>query len=242
MSFYLLSSAPIERTQFDPPEVDAVNKTSKYRILTFFVTATVALSLALTGIAQAQTSSAYNPVTVTSDGNSYQIQLISATYNSADNSQNWTYSIKCLFGKSASHIVIEFTQAGEPPISAIKTAGFGAKQSGDSWEIMPYGHPDPPTGKSGIKYEFSDGIDPGGTRQVWFTLSGVWPTGTVNLWTKAGTSVIENVVGGPDSVGLTVPEVWGPTAAIASAFAAFAVLNVIRRRKTNQPKPLSAEA
>ena len=208
----------------------AVTKLLKRKLTAAAVVAAFTASMAFAGAAGA--SSTYGTVTVTSGGSTYELQLLSVTYDASSNLQYWTYSVHCVSGKGVSHIVIEFNKiACDPPMSAIATAGFDEEGSGDSWELMPYTHPDPTTGKSGIKYDFGDSIERGETRQVWFALNGYWPVGTIDIAIKAAKVVTSGAVDGPDCISLAVPETQGPYVALAGMLVAFSLFAVVRKRR-----------
>lgn len=163
----------------------------------------------------------------------YTITLIDVSYNPGTNLQNWTYRITCISNPGISHVTFEFKTVCDPPLNVIDNAGGAGIV-----EISPdYDHPDPTTGKVGIKFEnfpVGDGsIEEGESVDVWFTLVGEWPVGTIEAWIKAGTTVGSLVVAGPECrIQNRIPEIpFGTVMAGASMIAALAAYVVIRKRK-----------
>ena len=159
----------------------------------------------------------------------YTITLIDVSYNPSTNLQNWTYRLTCISSPGISHVTFEFKTVCDPPVTVIDDAGPV------SVEIpTDYDHPDPTTGKVGIKFEnFPDSIEAGESVDVWFTLVGEWPVGTIEAWIKASTNVVSQVVAGPECrIQNRIPEIpFGTVMAGASMIAALGAYVVIRKRK-----------
>jgi hypothetical protein len=163
----------------------------------------------------------------------YTITLIDVSYNPGTNLQNWTYRLTCISNPGISHVTFEFKTYCDPPLNVIDSAGGAGVV-----EISPdYDHPDPTTGKVGIKFEnfpVGDGsIEEGESVDVWFTLVGEWPVGTIEAWIKAANNIESKIVAGPECrIQNRIPEIpFGTVMAGASMIAALAAYVVIRKRK-----------
>jgi hypothetical protein len=163
----------------------------------------------------------------------YEITLAPGfpTYDPATNVQNWTYNVRCISGYGVSHVDFQFDQICDPPLSVILDAGPGCEDISDSYtDYFPH------TTIAGIKIDFEHSVEPGQTKQVWFTLQGEWPVGTITVYVKAGVVPVPNLQGevaGPEcKLNNTVPEVpLGPIIAVASMAVAFGAFVKMRKPK-----------
>lgn len=173
---------------------------------------------------------AYDPVVI---GGAYQVQLLDVTYNPGTNLQNWTYRITGIETPAVSHALFEFKKVCDPPLSSIDGAGPVTTEISTGYDDA-----DPTTGKVGIKFEnffTGDGsIEPGEYADVWFTLVGEWPVGTIEVWIKAGSEVVvSGIVNGPECrLDNNIPEIpFGTIMAATSMIVALAAYTVYRKRK-----------
>lgn len=156
--------------------------------------------------------------------NQYEITLASVVYDPTTNVQNWTYNYRTLSGHAISHINIEFDQICDPPIGNILAAGPGSSDISESYtDYFPH------TSIAGIKID-----TPTGNGQIWFTLQGEWPVGTITFYVKADDLPINDYKGevaGPECrINNNVPEVpLGPVVAATSMIIAFGVYAKIRK-------------
>jgi hypothetical protein len=153
------------------------------------------------------------------------------TFDPETNVQNWTYNVKCISGYGVSHINFEFDLVCDPPLSTILEAGPGPYDKSASYTDY-----FPGTTIAGLKIDFNEAIDQGETQQVWFTLQGEWPVGTITVYIKADGIPEDNLQGevaGPEcKIENGVPEVpLGPIFAVASMMAAFGAYVKIRKPK-----------
>ncbi|MFA5366117.1 MAG: hypothetical protein WC325_13125 [Candidatus Bathyarchaeia archaeon] len=161
----------------------------------------------------------------------YEITLAQGfpVYDPQTNTQNWTYNIHCVTGQDVSHINFEFDQICDPPLSVIKDAGPGEIRISNSYTDYI-----PGTTMAGIKIDVD--VTPGETKQIWFTLEGEWPVGTITVYVKSGQQDLYDFqyeVAGPEcKVDNGVPEIpLGPIFAVASMMAAFGAYVKIRKPK-----------
>lgn len=166
----------------------------------------------------------------------YEITLAPGfpTYDPVTNVQNWTYNVHCISGYGVSHVNFEFDQVCDPPLSVILDAGPGPEEISDSYTDY-----FPGTTIAGIKIDFISSVEPGQTKQVWFTLQGQWPVGTITVYVKADGIPEPNLQGevaGPEcKIHNDVPEVpLGPIIAVASMMVAFGAYVKIHKQKQKQ--------
>lgn len=172
-------------------------------------------------------SSSVNAVVIDGD---YEIELHSVVYNPSTNLQNWTYNITCINRPGISHVVFEFKEICDPPLSAIDTAGPLPIHISENY-------PDtiPPMYKVGIKIDLLTSLEPGEWMLVWFTLEGEWPVGTIEAWIKAGQVTTSGIVDGPECrINNVIPEVpFGTVMAGTSMLIALLAYAVLRKRTKN---------
>ncbi len=183
----------------------------------------IILALAVTVFAGISTS--VNAVVIDGD---YKVELVSVVYNPGTNLQNWTYNISCINSPGISHIIFEFKEICDPPLSAIDDAGPPPVEISED-----YDDDDPTTGKVGIKFDELE-MEPGEWTLVWFTLVGEWPVGSIEVWVKAANDVlVSGIVDGPECIpNHVIPEVpFGAVMASASMLVALVAYSILRKRK-----------
>lgn len=191
----------------------------------------IAVALSITMFAV--TSTSVNAVPVVVINGDYKIELHNVAYDSGTNLQTWTYNVSCINSPGISHIVFEFKEICDPPLSVIYAAGPTSVEWSED-----YGDGLEPTGIVGIKFDGLE-LEPGEWMLVWFTLEGEWPVGTIEVWVKAGSEVsgsgvvASGIVDGPECMpDNRIPEVpFGSVMAGASMLVAFVAYAIVRKRK-----------
>ena len=194
-----------------------------------FLTVLTITTLAITLFAGILSSVSAPPI------ENYEVDLLSVDYNPGTNLQNWTYRITCNEGHGVSHVVFEFKTVCDPPLAVIDDAGPVTIHISTD-----YNDGIPPTGIVGIKFEnfpTGDGsIEPGESADVWFTLVGEWPVGTIEVHIKAANDPpVSQIVEGPECrIDNRIPEIpLGTVMAGTSMILALAAYLVIRKRNKN---------
>ncbi|MEM1582445.1 MAG: hypothetical protein QXK89_08060 [Candidatus Bathyarchaeia archaeon] len=161
--------------------------------------------------------------------NYYKVEFIKV--ESYGTYQIWYYNITCL---SNAPYGISFVAFGEldvecnPPCASIIESSCGGQDASVTVGI------DPHTNKTVVKFDFSPSIEKGETRQVWIAISGIWPTGTIDVWVKAGTDLYGPAsVTGPDCPEQVIPE--APFGTILLTAILFAALALYMMRKHQLP-------
>jgi hypothetical protein len=118
--------------------------------------------------------------TLTTDGNSYQIDFL----GTSNGGLTWSYKVTEVSGKDLSHWVLGLCMGKDAVTGWSPAAGAGIEKV----ELV---YPDPTTHLSGIKWDVKDdyngdGNDDGDVLEFSFTLDAVYPVGTTEVGIKTG--------------------------------------------------------